>query len=78
MENNLSKDFNEVLDEIRELALKSAVEASAFEEDDEEIMANIKTLRLVNRFLDLCGAMLERQEELMDKMDEVLGRYPTK
>lgn len=40
-----------------------------------ETMENVKALRMVNRLLDLCCDMFEKQDKLMDKMNEAMDKY---
>lgn len=72
---NLSKEYKEVMAEAKELVLTSAMSSSVFNTDAENLTADIKAMLLLNRFIDLCGDMLEKQEQLMDKMDKVMDKY---
>lgn len=75
MEKNLSKAFREVMDETKTMFLATAVKSSTFTENENDITENVKALRMVNRMLDLCCDMFEKQEALMDKMDKVMDKY---
>lgn len=74
-EKNLSKEFKETMEETKELFLASAMQSSVSTMDEGEIVTNVKALRLLNRLLDLCGAMFEKQDKLMDKMDKAMDKY---
>lgn len=75
MEKNLSKEFKECMEETKALCLMSAMTDSSSTMDENDIMTNVKALRLVNRLMDLCGDLFEKQDQLMDKMDEALDKY---
>lgn len=75
MEKNLNKEFRETMDEAKEMLAMGAMRASVSTEDTEDIMTNIKLLRLLNRMADLCCDMFEKQDRLMDKLDKVADKY---
>ncbi len=75
MEKNLSKEFKECMEETKALCLTSAMSCASSTMDESEIATNVKALRLVNRLMDLCGDLFEKQDKLMDKMDEALDKY---
>lgn len=72
---NLSKEFKETMDEAKGMLLTAAMESSVSTMDDGDIMTNVKALRLMNRLCDLCCAMFEKQDKLMDKMDKAMDKY---
>lgn len=74
MEKNLSKECREVMAEAKELFMTSAMSSSVSTMDADDIVANVKALRLVNRLIDLCGDMFEKQDKLMDKMNRVMDK----
>lgn len=74
MKKNLSKEYKEIMAEAKKLVLASAINDSAFDSDEDDFIANAKAMRLVIRLIDLYGDMLERQDELMDKIDKCLNR----
>lgn len=43
--------------------------------DMEELARNMQVLAMFNKLFDLCGAMLIKQDALMDKMDRALDKY---
>ena len=45
--------------------------------DADDVMTNVKALRLLNRMCDLCCAMFEKQDKLMDKMGKAMDKYLT-
>lgn len=75
MEKNLSKEFRETMEETKALVLASAMSASVSSMDTEDFVKNVKALRMVNRLLDLCCDMFEKQDKLMDKMNEAMDKY---
>lgn len=74
---NLSKEFKETMEETKELFLASAMQSSVSSMDADDVMTNVKALRLLNRMCDLCCAMFEKQDKLMDKMDKAMDKYLT-
>lgn len=75
MEKNLSKEYREVMEEAKAMCLTSCMSASVSSMDAEDLVTNVKALRLVNRLIDLCGDLFEKQEKLMNKMDKVMDKY---
>lgn len=74
---NLSKEFKETMEETKEMLMAMAMKSSASMLDTDELMDNVKALRLLNRLCDLCCAMFEKQDKLMDKMDKAMDKYLT-
>ena len=74
---NLSKEFKETMEETKELFLASAMQSSVSSMDADDVMTNVKALRLLNRLCDLCVDMFEKQDKLMDKMDKAMDKYLT-
>lgn len=65
---NLSKEFKATVEETKGLLMATAMDA-------DDIVTNVKALRLLNRLLDLSCAMFEKQDKLMDKMDKAMDKY---
>lgn len=78
MEKNLSKECKEVMTEVKALILGNVVSDSVSTMDEGALVTNVKALRLVNRLIDLCVDMFEKEDELMDKMNKFLDKYPEK
>lgn len=74
---NLSKEFKETMEETKEMLMATAMKSSVSSMDADEFMDNVKALRLLNRLCDLCCAMFEKQNKLMDKMDKAMDKYLT-
>ena len=74
---NLSKEFKETMEETKELFLASAMQSSVSSMDADDVMTNVKALRLLNRLCDLCVDMFEKQDKLMDKMGKAMDKYLT-
>ena len=74
---NLSKEFKETVEETKELLMASAMQSSVSSMDADDLVANVKALRLLNRLCDLCVDMFEKQDKLMDKMDKAMDKYLT-
>ena len=74
---NLSKEFKETMEETKELFLASAMQSSVSSMDADDVMTNVKALRLLNRLCDLCVEVFEKQDKLMDKMDKAMDKYLT-
>ena len=74
---NLNREFKETMEETKELFLASAIQSSVSSMDADDVMTNVKALRLLNRMCDLCCAMFEKQDKLMDKMDKAMDKYLT-
>lgn len=74
-EKNLSKEFKETMDEAKEMVLATAMQSSVSSMDADDLVANVKALRLLNRLCDLCVDMFEKQDKLMDKMDKAMDKY---
>jgi hypothetical protein len=74
---NLSKEFKETMEETKEMLMATAMKSSVSSMDADELMDNVKALRLLNRLCDLCCAMFEKQDKLMDKMDKAMDKYLT-
>lgn len=76
MEKNLSKEFRETMEESKALFAKSVCDMSTLSNmDGDSIATNIKGMLLLNRLLDLCCDMFEKQDKLMDKMDKAMDKY---
>lgn len=75
MDDNLSKEFQEIMKEIKKLFIESYLADSLSDMDSKSVMEQINTMRLMNRTMDLCCAMFEKQYELMAKMDKALDKY---
>ena len=74
---NLSKEFKETMEETKELFLASAMQSSVSSMDADDVMTNVKALRLLNRMCDLCCVIFEKQDKLMDKMGKAMDKYLT-
>lgn len=74
---NLSKEFKETMEETKGLLMATAIQSSVSSMDAGEIVANAKAFCLLNRLCDLCCAMFEKQNKLMDKMDKAMDKYLT-
>ena len=74
---NLSKEFKETMEETKELFLASAMQSSVSSMDADDVMTNVKALRLLNRLCDLCVEVFEKQDKLMDKMGKAMDKYLT-
>ena len=74
---NLSKEFKETMEETKELFLASAMQSSVSSMDADDVVTNVKALRLLNRLCDLCVDMFEKQDKLMDKMGKAMDKYLT-
>ena len=68
---NLSKEFKATVEETKGLLMATAMESSVSTMDADDIVTNVKALRL----LDLSCAMFEKQDKLMDKMDKAMDKY---
>lgn len=75
MKKDLNKEFKKCMEETKALCLASVMESSVSGMDADTIATNVKALRLVNRLMDLCGDLFEKQNALMDKMDLALDKY---
>lgn len=77
MSNNkdLSKEFNEVMEEAKAMVLSAATSSMASDTDGDDLVTSIKMLRLLTRTCDLCCAMFEKQNELMDKLNKAADKY---
>lgn len=68
-------------DEIKEAMeiTKKVVAAAAMRDvsdmDMDQMACNLQMLALCNKLFDLCGAILIKQDALMDKMDKALDKY---
>lgn len=71
----LGKEFRACMEETKELCMTAAMSSSISTMDAEDIVTNVKALRLVNRLMDLCADLVEKQDKLMDKMDKVMDKY---
>lgn len=74
MEKNLGNEFREVMTECKELIMTEVVSNSISSLDEKSVAGNVKTLLMVNRLMDLCCDLFEKQDKLMDKMDKYLER----
>ena len=74
---NLSKEFKETVEETKELLMASAMQSSVSSMDADDLVANVKALRLLSRLCDLCVDMFEKQDKLMDKMGKAMDKYLT-
>ena len=72
---NMSKEFKATVEETKGLLMATAMESSVSTMDADDIVTNVKALRLLNRLLDLSCAMFEKQDKLMDKMDKAMDKY---
>ena len=75
MEKNLGNEFREVMTECKELIMTEVVSNSTASLDEKSVAGNVKTLLMVNRLMDLCCDLFEKQDKLMDKMDKVMDKY---
>ena len=75
MEKDLSKEFRETVDEAKAMLAMGAMRASVSTNDTDDIMTNIKLLRLLNRIGDLCCDMIESHDKVMKKLDKVMDKY---
>lgn len=71
---NLSKEYREIMAEAKVMVLTSAMKDSVCDMDAGEVMTTAKALILVNRLIDLCGDVFEKQDRLMDKLDKFMDR----
>ena len=71
---NLSKEFRKTMEEVKAWGLTTAMSASTSTMDEEDIMENVKALRLMNRLLDLSCEMFEKRDKLMDKVYRYLDK----
>lgn len=62
------------MEEVKAWGLTTAMSASTSTMDEEDIMENVKALRLMNRLLDLSCEMFEKRDKLMDKVDRYLDK----
>ena len=74
---NLSKEFKETVDEAKGMLMAAAMESSVSSMDADDLVTNVKALRLLNRLCDLSCAMFEKQDRLMDKVDKAMDKYLT-
>ena len=75
MEKNLGNEFREVMTECKEFIMTEVVSNSISSLDEKSVAGNVKTLLMVNRLMDLCCDLFEKQDKLMDKMDKVMDKY---
>ena len=75
MEKNLNKEFRETMEEAKTMLTVAAMTSSLSTTDDEDIVTNIKLLRLLERMANLCCDMFEKQDKLTDKLDKALDKY---
>ena len=75
MEKNLGNEFREVMTECKELIMTEVVSNSISSLDEKSVAGNVKTLLMVNRLMDLCCDLFEKQDKLMDEMDKVMDKY---
>lgn len=71
----LGEEFQTCLEESKELFDGALVPSNLSNMDDRELTNAMKGYRLMNRMLDLCGAMFVEQMALMDKIDKVADKY---
>lgn len=74
-EKDLSKEFKETMEETKGMLLAAVMESSVSTSDTDNLVTNVKVLRLFNRLLDLFGEMFEKENKLMDKMDKAMDKY---
>lgn len=74
---NLSKEFKEAMEETKGLLMATVMQSSVSSMDADDVMTNVKALRLLNRLCDLCVEVFEKQDKLMDKMDKAMDKYLT-
>ena len=72
---NLSKEFKEAMEETKGLLMATVMQSSVSSMDADDVMTNVKALRLLNRLCDLCVEVFEKQDKLMDKMDKAMDKY---
>lgn len=71
----LYEEYEKLMEETKGVLTALALTSSVMEMDADEVVANVKAFQLFSRTLDLCGAFLKKQEDLMDKMNRALNKY---
>ena len=73
MEKNLNVEFEECVKETKAMLMTASMGCmSAMNGDDLSLMA--RSFNLMDRFMNLCVAMFEKQNDLMDKLDKVCDK----
>lgn len=72
IKNDLCKEYKEIAKDIRALAMEDMVECSMSVTDERTLTRNAKAMVLVHRSLDLLDAVLEKQDRIDKKLDEIL------
>jgi hypothetical protein len=74
---NLSNEFRATMEETKELLAMSAMTSGALSgmDDGKEVIAGLKAMKLLNRFVDLCSDLFEMQIQQMDKLDKCFDKY---
>ncbi len=75
MEKNLGNEFREVMTECKELIMTEVVSNSMSDVDEKSVAGNVRALLMVNRLMNLCCDLFEKQNKLMDKIDKVMDKY---
>lgn len=75
MEKNLGNEFREVMTECKEIFMTEVVSGSMSGLDEKTVAENVKALLMVNRLMNLCCDLFEKQNKLMDKMDKEMDKY---
>lgn len=70
----LADEIKETMESTKTI-LTAAVMSEVSKTDMEQLGRNMQMLAMCNKLFDLCGAILIKQDALMDKMDKALDKY---
>lgn len=70
----LADEIEETMESAKSILTVAAM-SNVSNMDMEELARNMQVLAMCNKLFDLCGAMLIKQDALMDKMDKALDKY---
>ena len=73
MEKNLNVEFAECVKESKQMLMAASMQCMSGMDGD-TLNTMVKGYDLMNRFMDLCVAMFEKQNDLMDKLDKVCDK----